>query len=98
MDNRIINIDNAELVIQQDEIIINENAAVPRNEPANIEEDNQLPRNPDGSLDGGIVVPVDSKKTNANECDLVSIPVTVQRKYHALFIHRNCFLTNSFLI
>ena len=77
MDNRIINVDNVALVIQQNEIILNENAGVPRNEPANIEEDNQLPRNPDGSLDGGIVVPGDSKKTNANECDLVSNPVAV---------------------
>jgi hypothetical protein len=49
----------------------------PRNEhgqphvPANIEEDRQIPRNADGSLDGGAAVPPESSKTMATECDLV---------------------------
>ena len=40
-------------------------------EPANIEEDRQIPRNPDGSLDGGAAVPPESNKYRAAECDLV---------------------------
>jgi hypothetical protein len=72
MENRILDIDNAALAMQLNGVILNDDMGIVRNEPANIEEDNQLPRNPDGSLDGGIVVPTDSKKTNANECDLVS--------------------------
>ena len=51
--------------------------AQPRNdeqqqqEPANIERDIQIPRNADGSLDGGVAVPPESNKSAATECDLV---------------------------
>jgi hypothetical protein len=42
-----------------------------KQEPANIERDIQIPRNADGSLDGGVAVPPESNKSAATECDLV---------------------------
>lgn len=42
-----------------------------KQEPANIERDIQIPRNADGSLDGGVAVPPESNKSAATECDLM---------------------------
>lgn len=36
------------------------------------EDGDQIPRNADGSLDGGVALPPDSSKATASECDLVS--------------------------
>lgn len=40
--------------------------------PQNVEQDDQLPRNNDGSLNGGVAVPPESNKVRAAECELVS--------------------------
>lgn len=51
--------------------------------PQNIEQDDQLPRNNDGSLNGGVAVPPDSNKIRATECELVS-----SNTVYLLYIYR----------
>lgn len=53
-----------------------------KQEPANIERDIQIPRNADGSLDGGVAVPPESNKFAATECDLVRC---IQYMFYATF-------------